>query len=83
MFQIILEERKRREIDPTLVLLRACVAEQEASGLPEPHTKARLREMLGFFESMSSLYDEFRRLPLGALRHFVRLKGRIGKLLGV
>src|SRR5215207_3916088 len=31
MFRIILEERKRREIDPTLEVLRQCVAESKAS----------------------------------------------------
>src|SRR5437868_732001 len=30
MFRQVLDERKKREIDPTLELLRACVAEAEA-----------------------------------------------------
>jgi len=29
MFRVILEERKRREIDPTLAILRECVADAE------------------------------------------------------
>src|SRR5213594_1339593 len=34
MFRIILEERKRREIDPTLRVLRECVADMD-KGRPE------------------------------------------------
>src|SRR5256886_1053815 len=29
MFRIVLDERKRREIDPTLTILRSCIAEAE------------------------------------------------------
>src|SRR5512141_1834592 len=29
MFRVVLDERKKREIDPTIALLRACVAEAE------------------------------------------------------
>src|SRR5207244_7310402 len=42
MFQLILEERKRREIDPTLAVLRACVAEVTKAGMSEAHTRERL-----------------------------------------
>src|SRR6478736_3112940 len=32
MFQIVLDERKRREIDPTLAILRECLAEAVKAG---------------------------------------------------
>src|SRR5687767_4428289 len=32
LYQVIIAERKRREIDPTLALLRECVAESEKPG---------------------------------------------------
>ena len=31
MFRMVLDERKRREIDPTLVMLRECLAEAEGA----------------------------------------------------
>ena len=80
MFSVILEERKRREIDPTVELLRACVAEAEKSRAGS-YTRERLRDMLSFFETGTSLYQELRRLPLGLLRGAARLKGRLAKLL--
>ncbi len=83
MFQVILDERKRREIDPTLSILRGCVAELEKDGPTEAYTKERLLETLGFFETMTSLYQEVRRMPTGAMRSVVKLRGKIRKLLGV
>ena len=80
MFQIIVDERKRREVDPTLAMLRACVAEVPAIPAAQ-HTRDRLGAMLDFFETMTGFYDDLRRLPLGALRQVARMKGKIRKLL--
>ncbi len=82
MFQVVLDERKRREIDPTLEVLRTCVAELEKAGPADAYTRERLVEMLDFFENMTSLYLEVRRMPVGALRRMARLRGRLRKLLG-
>ena len=83
MFQIICEQRKRREIDPTLAMLRAAVTDLERAGPAEAHARERLEEMLEFFETMTSLYDEVRRLPSGALRGFVKMRGKVRKLVGL
>jgi DNA-binding transcriptional regulator GbsR (MarR family) len=83
MFQVIVDERKRREIDPTVALLQTCVAEMDKPGQADAYVKQRLREMLGFFEVMTSLYHEYRRLPASVLRDLAKIKGRIGKLLGL
>jgi len=83
MFQIILDERKRREIDPTLALLRECVAEAEQSDTAEPHVKQRLGELLGFFESVSTWYGQIRDLPQGAVIRFVKMGRKVGQWLGV
>ncbi|MCH6551541.1 MAG: MarR family transcriptional regulator [Planctomycetes bacterium] len=79
MFQIVLDERKRREIDPTTRLLRECI-EQAGS---DAHVKARLEAMLGFFEAMSSWYQQVRRLPQAAMIRFVKMGRKVQKLLGV
>ena len=83
MFQIICEQRKRREIDPTLAMLRAAVTDLEKAGPSEAHARERLEQMLEFFETMTSLYDEVRRLPSGALRGFVKMRGKVRKLVGL
>jgi DNA-binding transcriptional regulator GbsR (MarR family) len=82
MFNIVIEERKRREVDPTLAMLRSSVAELERSGSSDTYTRERLREMLDFFETMTSFYAEIRRLPAGTLRQAAKLRGKVRKVLG-
>jgi DNA-binding transcriptional regulator GbsR (MarR family) len=81
MFRVILEERKRREIDPTLSVLRECVTEAEHSGSGQIYTRQRLEQMLEFFTTMTTLYDEISHLPPKALRGLAKLRGKIRKLL--
>ncbi len=81
MFQIIVEERKRREIDPTIALLQSCLAEASQGGKAEAYTLERLKEMSAFFETMSSAYSEARRLPLSLLKGIAKTRGRLARLL--
>jgi DNA-binding transcriptional regulator GbsR (MarR family) len=81
MFQIVLDERKRREIDPTMKLLRECLAEAEHDKAGAGHVRQRLQAMLNFFETMSAWYAQIRRLPQGAVIKFVKLGGKVGRLL--
>lgn len=82
MFQIILDERKKREIDPTVTLLRQCVADAERSGKREDHTKERLSELLAFFETATGWYEQIRRLPQTALIKFVRMGDKVREFVG-
>ena len=82
MFEVVLTERKRREIDPTLAVLRDCMIEAEQAGPCEAHTKERLGELLGFFETMSDWYEQVRRLPTQAMLKFVKLGGKVRKFFG-
>lgn len=82
MFSIIVEERKRREIDPTLQVLRSCAQELENAGPEEAYAKSRIVDMLSFFEETTRLYEEVHKLPSNALKQAVRLRGQVRKLLG-
>lgn len=77
MFEILLDERKRREIDPTVKALREASAQMGDSTSVDPHTKQRLAEMLEFFETMDGWYGEIRRLPLAMRMKLVKLGARI------
>jgi DNA-binding transcriptional regulator GbsR (MarR family) len=77
MFDIVVAERKRREVDPTVEFLQ----ELDSRAAGTPYTKARVKEMLQFFESMTGFYQEMQRLPSGALPALVKLRGKIRKLL--
>src|SRR3989454_12428931 len=41
MFRVVLDERKKREIDPTLALLRQCIAEAEKDEETDAYTEER------------------------------------------
>ena len=78
MFQIVVDERKRREVDPTLQMLRESVGD---AGEGSEYEMERLREMLGFFESVSGAYEEFRRVSPSALKQLLRVRTALRKFL--
>lgn len=80
MFRVVLDERKRREIDPTLKMLKDCIAEAE-HGETDHYTQERLRGLAEFFEATTSWYAEVRSWPASALPRFVRISDKIRKLL--
>lgn len=82
LFRVVLDERKRREVDPTLELLRECVAEAEKTKA-DAHTRERLSELLNFFETMTTWYHQVRQLPTAAAVKFVKLGDKIIKLVGL
>ncbi|MGB2592536.1 MAG: GbsR/MarR family transcriptional regulator [Candidatus Acidiferrum sp.] len=82
IFRIVSEERKRREIDPTLRVLAECVAESKADAHGDPYTRERMESMLGFLTAMTGLFEEVMRMPTGALKGVVKLRGKVITLLG-
>jgi DNA-binding transcriptional regulator GbsR (MarR family) len=83
IFRIVAEERKRREIDPTLRVLQECVAEWDSAGPSDKYTRERLESMLEFLTVTSGLFEEVVRIPVGALKGVGKLRGRIVTLLGL
>jgi DNA-binding transcriptional regulator GbsR (MarR family) len=79
MFRIIVEERKRREVDPTISMLRSCL--QEPVGKDDKYVQARLAEMTEFFETMLSFYEDARHVPPKALRQFVKMRAGMSLLI--
>jgi DNA-binding transcriptional regulator GbsR (MarR family) len=82
MCLVILDERKRREIDPAVDILRICMAEADRGGTADAATRRRLQEMLQFFEMMTSWYMQVRNLPRDSVLRLVKLGTKVGKLLG-
>ena len=82
MFRLIMDQRKKREIDPTLDLLRACVEEAERAGSKDKYTYQRLAEMRDFFETASGWYSQLASLPTSGLVKLVKMGEKIRKLVG-
>jgi len=81
MSKIILEERKKREIDPTLDILRECVEKAENAGPEDAQLRVRLADMLEFLETMAAVYEQVKKLPPTTLARVVRMGDKLGKLL--
>jgi DNA-binding transcriptional regulator GbsR (MarR family) len=82
LYRQVMDERKRREIDPTLSVLRECVIDGEKSGPEDKYARERIGELLHFFETMTTWYEQVKRLPTPTLLKMVRLGEKIRKLLG-
>jgi len=83
MLQIILDERKKREWDPTLVVLRQLTAQARKAGKKDSHTYERLAEMQNFFETMTSWYSQMRRMPAGSVVKLVKMGDKVRRILGL
>ena len=82
MFRVILEERKRRELDPTIQVVQECVEEAKRFGAADLAVRERMEHLLEFMLSMSELYEEFRRLPPATARKLLKFRGKVKKILG-
>lgn len=67
MFRAVLRERKRRELDPALDVLRETIAELEENGNGDMKTREKMAEMLEIFETASQLYEQVDRLSTATL----------------
>ena len=77
MFRVVLDERKKREIDPTLAILRDCIAEAEKDKETDEYTEQRLRDLAQFFEVTTAWYGQIRTWPTGALTKFIKLGDKV------
>ena len=83
MFRTILDERKKRETDPTLHLLRDLNAQAHKSGAADAHVRDRLADMLNFMELMTQWYEQTRTMPTPAVKKLCKLGDKVTKLLGI
>lgn len=83
LFRIVLDERKRRELDPSLAVLRECVElSAKERGRQNDVVKKRLQSMLSFFEAGGAWYQHVRALPLPALKVFLKTGAKLRTWLG-
>lgn len=82
MLTVIADARKRREIDPTLTMLRHCVMDFEDDRETDPEVKRKIADMLGFLEQMADWYDEMRQVPRPTLMALLKMGRRIVSVAG-
>ena len=72
LMRIIVRERKEREFDPTIAVLRECVADAQFGKL-DGDVQKRLRETLTLMESLAAWTEEMLELETPTLKKVVRL----------
>jgi DNA-binding transcriptional regulator GbsR (MarR family) len=82
MFRVVLNERKRREIDPTMQMLNECITEAEMDKASDTYTQQKLKDLRDFFETTSAWYMQIRQWPTNAIVKFVKLGDKVLKILG-
>jgi DNA-binding transcriptional regulator GbsR (MarR family) len=82
VIRVIMEGRKRRELDPTLAALRDCAALLERDRDTPAGVRDRILAQLEFLETMTRWYDSIKRLPRKTLLKMMRMGERIAKVIG-
>ena len=82
IFKALLEERRRREVEPTLSMLRDALLETPANDADRV-AQERMREMYNLIELSSSWFDDVQRLSPETLASLMKMGSTVKKLLDV
>ncbi|ALS97437.1 GbsR/MarR family transcriptional regulator [Lacimicrobium alkaliphilum] len=80
MAKKVIEERRKREIDPTLSLLRTILLDGTEQKDSE-HARQRLQEIHDLLESLTKWSNELQRLSPDNLNTLLKLSSGVGKVL--
>jgi DNA-binding transcriptional regulator GbsR (MarR family) len=83
MFRVIMNERRRREVDPTLRLINDCLDEAGKPKAGEAHVRERLEAMKEFFEIATTFASQLDRLPTSSLVKTAKMGDKALRLLGL
>ncbi len=82
VIRIVVEGRKRREIDPTLAFLRECATSLQNDTETPPQVRDRILAQMEFFQTLTGWYDSIKNLPRKTLLKMMRLGQKIAKVVG-
>lgn len=82
IFRVVMDERKKRELDPTLVVLRQCAAEAAGDETMAASTREKIQNMLNFMELIMSAYEDMKQLPTPTLKKMLKAGGKLAQFLG-
>ena len=82
MFHAILEERRHREIEPAVAVLRDTVLRADSDDECDAHTVRRLEEMQSFLRDALGLYTQLGAMNGPQVRRLFKMGGKIRRALG-
>lgn len=80
IFRIITQERRKREIDPTLSMLRSATLDTPM-GTADQRAQARMKEVLEFLETGNAWLAEMHKLPPATVLKMLKMGAKIQSLL--
>jgi DNA-binding transcriptional regulator GbsR (MarR family) len=80
LFRIVVKERKQREFDPTITVLRDCLASEDLSK-EEAEVQQRIKETLTLMVALSTWGDQMLKLDPATLMKVMKLGAKIQSLL--
>ena len=80
IFRTLAEERRKREIDPTLSMLRDALMEQP-SGEDDIHAQARMKQMHDLVELMTGWLADVQKMDSTTLVSLMKMGAKVQKLL--
>jgi DNA-binding transcriptional regulator GbsR (MarR family) len=81
MFLVILRERRKREVDPTLATLRECLGDAKKTKGESTHAVNRLAELVDFLELSSSWAERAGNLSPAAAKRLIQLGDKVFRLV--
>jgi DNA-binding transcriptional regulator GbsR (MarR family) len=82
IFRTLAAERRKREIDPTLSMLRDALMEQP-SVAEDIHAQERMKQMHGFIDLMTHWLDDVLRMDSSTLTSLMKMGSKVKKLLEI
>ena len=82
IFRTLAEERRKREIDPTLSMLREALMEEGVTG-DDVHAQARMRQMHELIELMTGWLADVQKMDSATLASLMKMGAKVAKLLDV
>lgn len=77
----IVEERKRREIDPALAMVKSCAAQADADPATPKGAKQRIKAMLELLTELDAFYAQVRRLSPPTLKRAVKMGDKLIRMI--
>jgi DNA-binding transcriptional regulator GbsR (MarR family) len=82
IFRVLAEERRRREVEPTLSMLRSALLQEPGSDA-EVHAQERMREMHNLIDRLMTWFDDVQKLAPETALQLMGMGSTVTKVLGI
>jgi DNA-binding transcriptional regulator GbsR (MarR family) len=81
MLVTIMQQRQRRELEPTLHVLRGCVQELSKERDTPKEARARIENMLGFLTNVTTWFEQMLALPKSTVLTLMKLGAKVANFV--